>query len=117
MNNSISKDERMWAMLSHISAFAFFVFPAFGNILGPLIIWLIKKEEYPFVDEQGKESLNFQISITIYSLAAALLSIILIGIPILISLFFFDFIMVVIASIKANDGFHYKYPLSIQLIR
>ncbi len=117
MNNSISKDERMWAMLSHISAFAFFVFPAFGNILGPLIIWLIKKEEYPFVDEQGKEALNFQISITIYSLAAALLSIILIGIPILIALFFFDFIMVVVAAIKANDGFHYKYPLSIQLIR
>ena len=117
MNTQISKDERMWAMLCHLSAFAFFVFPAFGNILGPLIVWLIKKEEYPFVDQQGKESLNFQISITIYTLAAALLSIILIGIPILIALFFFDFILVVIASIKANDGFHYKYPLSIELIR
>lgn len=117
MDTSLSKDERLWGMLCHISAFAFFVFPAFGNILGPLIIWLIKKEEYPFVDEQGKEALNFQISITIYSLAAALLSIILIGIPILIALFFFDFILVVIASIKANDGYHYKYPLSIELIR
>jgi len=117
MDTSISKDERLWGMLCHISAFAFFIFPAFGNILGPLIIWLIKKEEYPFVDEQGKEALNFQISITIYTLAAGLLSIILIGIPILIALFFFDFIVVVIASIKANDGIHYKYPLSIELIR
>jgi uncharacterized Tic20 family protein len=50
----------MWAMFCHIAAFAFFIFP-FGNILGPLVIWLIKKETYPFVDEQGKESLNFQI--------------------------------------------------------
>lgn len=117
MDTTISKDERVWGMLCHISAFAFFVFPAFGNILGPLIVWLIKKEEYPFVDEQGKEALNFQISITIYTLAAGLLSIILIGIPILIALFFFDFIVVVIAAIKANDGYHYKYPLTIQLIR
>ncbi|HSH51663.1 MAG TPA: DUF4870 domain-containing protein [Bacteroidales bacterium] len=116
MDTPISKDERMWAMFCHISAFAFFIFP-FGNILGPLVIWLIKKETYPFVDEQGKESLNFQISITLYGLAALLLSIILIGIPILIALFFFDFIMVVIAAVKANDGYHYRYPLSIELIR
>lgn len=116
MDTSLSKDERMWGMLCHISAFAFFVFP-FGNILGPLIFWLIKKETYPFVDEQGKEALNFQISVTIYGLAALLLSIVLIGIPILIALFFFDFILVVVAAIKANDGYHYKYPLSIELIR
>ena len=116
MDTSISKDERMWAMFCHIAAFAFFIFP-FGNILGPLVIWLIKKEKHPFVDEQGKESLNFQISITLYGLAALLLSIILIGIPILIALFFFDFIMVVIAAVKANDGYHYRYPLSIELIR
>jgi uncharacterized Tic20 family protein len=116
METPLSKDERMWGMLCHISAFAFFVFP-FGNIVGPLIIWLIKKEDYAFVNEQGKEALNFQISVTIYALAALLLSIILIGIPILIALFFFDFILVVVASVKANDGYHYKYPLSLQLIR
>lgn len=116
MDTSLSKDERMWGMLCHISAFAFFIFP-FGNIIGPLVIWLIKKDVYPFVNEQGKESLNFQISVTIYAFAALLLSIILIGIPILIALFFFNFIMVVIAAIKSNDGFHYRYPLSIELIR
>ncbi len=116
MDTSLSKDERMWGMLCHISAFAFFIFP-FGNIIGPLVIWLIKRDVYQFVNEQGKESLNFQISITIYALAALLLSIILIGIPILIALFFFNFIMVVVAAIKANDGYHYRYPLSIELIR
>ncbi|MCZ7601787.1 MAG: DUF4870 domain-containing protein [Melioribacteraceae bacterium] len=116
METSISKDERMWGMFCHISAFAFFIFP-FGNIIGPLVVWLIKKDVYPFVDEQGKESLNFQISVSIYAFAALLLSIILIGIPILIALFFFDFILVVVAAVKANDGFNYKYPLSIQLIK
>ena len=116
MDTVLSKDERLWGMLCHISAFAFFVFP-FGNILGPLIIWLIKKDESAFIDEQGKESLNFQISITIYGFAALLLSIILIGIPVLIALFFIDFILVVVAAVKANDGIHYKYPLSIQLVR
>jgi len=116
MDTSLSKDERMWGMLCHISAFAFFIFP-FGNIIGPLVIWLIKRDVYQFVNEQGKESLNFQISVTIYALAALLLSIILIGIPILIALFFFNFIMVVVAAIKANDGYHYRYPLSIELIR
>lgn len=116
MDTSLSKDERMWGMLCHISAFAFFIFP-FGNIIGPLVIWLIKRDVYQFVNEQGKESLNFQISITIYALAALLLSIILIGIPILIALFFFNFIMVVVAAIKANDGYHYRYPLSIELVR
>ena len=71
----------------------------------------------PFVNEQGKESLNFQISLTIYCFAALLLSIILIGIPILIALFIIGFIFVVIAGVKANEGVHYKYPLSIQLIK
>ena len=54
-----SKDEKMWAMLTHISTFAVFVFPV-GNIIAPLIIWLIKKDEFPLVDDQGKEVLNFQ---------------------------------------------------------
>ena len=59
-----TKDERTWAMLCHFSAFSGLIFP-FGNFLAPLIIWLIKKEEMPFVEDQGKEVLNFQISMTI----------------------------------------------------
>lgn len=116
MEEVLSKDERMWAMFTHISAFAFFVIP-FGNILGPLVIWMIKKESYPFVDEQGKEALNFQISITIYTFVSIILIILIIGIPILIALFLLDFILVVIAAVKANDGFHYRYPLTIQFLK
>ena len=115
MDQNLTKDERVWGMLCHLSALAFFIFP-FGNIIGPLVIWLIKKEEYPFVDEQGKESLNFQISITIYAIGAAILIIILIGIPLLIGLFIVDFILVIIAGIRANDGIHYRYPMCIRII-
>lgn len=115
MDPNLTKDERLWGMLCHLSALAFFVFP-FGNIVGPLIVWLIKKEEYPFVDEQGKESLNFQISISLYAIGAAILIILLIGIPLLIGLFFLDFILVIVAAVRANDGIHYKYPLTIKII-
>jgi len=65
--------EKTWGLFCHLSAFGLFVFPPFGNILGPLIIWLIKKDESPYVDKQGKESLNFQISFTIYAFIAGIL--------------------------------------------
>ena len=113
----ISKDERMWAMLTHISAFSFFLIPIFGNILGPLIIWMLKKEQYPFVDEQGKESLNFQISVSIYAFISSILIILVVGILALIALFFLTFILVIVASVKVNDGEHYRYPLTIRLIK
>lgn len=109
------KQERMWAMLCHLTALAVFVFPL-GNIIGPLIIWLIKKEESEFVNDQGKESLNFQISFTIYCLVAALLIIVVIGIILLIALGIAFLILVIIASIKANDGEKYRYPLTLRLI-
>lgn len=103
-------------MLCHLSTFSGYVFPM-GNIIAPLLIWLLKREEYPLVEDQGKESLNFQISITIYVLVALLLSFVLIGIPILIGLVIFEFIVVIMASIKANDGGRYRYPVTIRLIK
>ena len=111
-----NKDERMWAMLCHLSMFAGFVVP-FGNIIGPLIIWMIKKDEYPLVDDQGKEVINFQISMTIYLMVSIFLVFIVIGIPILIALVIFDVVITVIAAIKANEGEHYRYPLSIRLLK
>lgn len=112
---TVPKEQKTWGMLCHLTSFAFFIFP-FGNILGPLIIWLIKKDEYPFVDDQGKESLNFQISMTIYSIIAGVLVLIVVGIALLIVVFVVDFILVIVAAVKANDGEHYRYPLTIRLI-
>ena len=116
IENQPSKDERTWAMLCHFSAFTGLIFP-FGNFLAPLIIWLIKKEELPFVEDQGKEVLNFQISMTIYLLISGILCIILIGIPILIGLVIFCFIITLIAAISANDGKAYRYPMNLRLIK
>lgn len=110
-----NRDENLWAMLCHISVFAGFLMP-FGNIIAPLIIWLIKKDEYPLVNDQGKEAINFQITLTIYFFASALLIILVIGIPLLIGLAFFGFIVTIIATIKASEGEKYRYPMTIRFI-
>ena len=112
-----SKDERTWAMLCHFSALLIFVGIPFSNILAPLIIWLIKKEEMPFVEDQGKEVLNFQISMTIYLLISGILCFILIGIPFVIGLVIFNVIITIIAGIKTNDGKSYQYPINLRLIK
>ena len=103
-------------MLSHFSAFVGFIFP-FGNILAPLIIWLIKKEEMAFVGDQAKEVLNFQISMTIYFISSVILIFLLVGIPLVIGLGIFDFIITIIAAINANDGNLYRYPINLRLIK
>ena len=111
-----SKDERTWAMLCHFSTYIGFIFP-FGNIIVPLIIWLSKREDLPLVEDQGREVLNFQISMTIYLLISGILCIILIGIPIVIGLIIFSFIITIIAAISANDGKSYRYPINLRLIK
>ena len=116
MTEDTVKQERTWAMFCHLGAFAGYMFP-FGNILAPLIIWLVKKDELPFVEDQGKESINFQISITIYFLVSALLSLVAIGFILMIALVVFDVVMVIIATVKANKGEKYRYPLTIRFIK
>lgn len=109
----LSQDVRLWAMLCHLIALAGFVIP-FGNVIGPLVVWMIKREESPFIDYHGKEALNFQISMSIYIIAAAILVLIAVGILLLIALGIFGLIMIVIASVKANSGEKYRYPLTIR---
>jgi uncharacterized Tic20 family protein len=107
------KEERQWAMFSHFGTFAAFVIP-FGNIIVPLVIWQIKKNESSYVVAHSKASLNFQISLMIYSLAATLLVLIIIGIFLLIGLFIFNLIVVIMAGVKANEGQYYRYPMAIR---
>jgi len=110
------RNERNWGRACHLSALAGYVVP-FGWILGPLVCWLVKREEYPFVDQNGKEALNFQISVLIYGIIAVFLSIILIGIPILIALGIFQLIMIIIASVRTSNGESYRYPLTIRFLK
>jgi uncharacterized Tic20 family protein len=108
--------EKTMAMLCHLLALCGLVVP-FGNILGPLIVWLVKKDTSELVNDQGKESLNFQISMTIYGFVAGILALIVIGIPIAIALAVFWVVMVIMASIKANEGERYRYPLTLRLLK
>ena len=114
---AISKDERTWAMLSHLSALVGYAVIPFGNILAPLIIWLIKKDQSWFVDDQAKEALNFQISVTIYAAISAVLIIILIGFVLLGILYVLGIVLSIVAAVKANDGVQYRYPLTIRLVK
>jgi uncharacterized protein len=111
------KQERNWGILCHLSALVLFIGIPFGNIIGPLVVWLIKKNELPLVDQEGKESLNFQISMTIYASAAAILILLLIGFPLLIGLMITDLILTIIAAVKVSNGESYRYPLTIRLIK
>jgi uncharacterized Tic20 family protein len=112
----LSETERNWAMFCHLAAFAGFFFP-FGGIIGPLICWLSKKDESTWVNENGKASLNFQMSILLYSVLCIPLLFILIGIPIMAMLWILKIVCITIASVKASKGEEFKYPLSIPFIQ
>lgn len=108
--------EILLAMWCHLSATAGFIIP-FGNVLAPLALWLAKREKYPLVDDQGKESLNFQLSIMLYSLVGFVLIFIVVGFLLLIVIAFFALIQVIIATISASKGNKYRYPLCIRFIK
>lgn len=116
------QQNRTWGMIAHLSALVGLIIP-FGNIIGPLVVWLIKKDEMPVVNEYGKEALNFQISMTIYmvglGIIAGILTAVVIGVflfPLIAVLGLVDLVFVIIASIQANKGIAYHYPFTIRLI-
>jgi uncharacterized Tic20 family protein len=119
---------RNWAMGCHLAALTCYVGIPFGNILGPLLVWLFKKDEYAQVDEHGKEALNFQISLMVYSLVTVIaiivfsLTVILIPVAILLGillavLFVVDLVLIIVAAIKTSNGETFRYPLSIKFIK
>ena len=111
------KSEKTWAMFSHLSSFLGWIGLPLANIIAPLVMWQLKKEEMPFASSQAKECLNFQISMTIYAVISGILCLLLIGIPMLIALFIIDVIFTIIAAIRSNDGMPYRYPMTIRFIK
>lgn len=109
-------EERQMAMFAHLSALVGIIIP-FGNILGPLLIWLLKKETMPFVDDQGKEALNFQITVTIALLVCIVLMFVLIGLLLLPLVGLAALILTIIAAVKANEGTAYRYPFTLRLVK
>jgi uncharacterized Tic20 family protein len=103
-------------VLAHATALAGFVVPWAGHIVGPLVVWLAKRNDSPEIDAHAKESINFQLSMLIYNVVAGILCIVLIGIPILILLHILNVVFVIVASIQASEGRLYRYPFTIRLI-
>jgi uncharacterized Tic20 family protein len=116
----VSKDSKTFGMLCHLGGLAGYIFP-FGNIIAPLIFWLIKKNEDKFVDDQGKESLNFQITISIAAVIGAVLTIMVVtacvGVPLLIAVGICNLIFCIMGAVKANNGELYRYPVNLRLIK
>lgn len=109
-------EERTWALAAHLSALIGHLFP-FAHIIAPLVIWLLKRDTSAFVDDQGKEAVNAQISVTIYGFVAGVLCVVLIGFPLLIGLWIADLVLVIIAAVAANEGRAYRYPFILRLIK
>ena len=115
-------DERTWAMLGHLSALSAFI-TGLGCVIGPLIVWLVKRDTMPFAGEQALEALNFNISAIIAACALGIFTLITLGIgalitvPLFFVLFVGWFVLTIIAAVKANSGERYRYPLTLRLIK
>ena len=111
-----SQEVRQWAMFCHLSALLGIWIP-FGNLIGPLILWQMKRETDPFIDAQGKEALNFQITVAIAAAICLLLMVLIIGFFLLGLLAIGALVLTIIAGVKANEGFPYRYPFTWRLIK
>ena len=125
--SGISAEERQWAMFAHLSALVGGLLTSaaggWGTFIGPLVIWLVKKDTMPFVNDQGKEALNFNITVAIICLALVLLSIVTLGIGLIIAIPAWVIVgiawlvLTILAAVKANEGVAYRYPLTLRLIK
>ncbi len=105
-----SKDAKMWAMLCHLLAI-------FTGFIAPLIIWLMKKEEEPFIDAHGKQALNWQFTVLIALIVSGLTWFLCIGVFLTPAIYVCNIVFCIIASIKANNGESYKYPIAIPFFK
>ncbi|MGF6556687.1 putative Tic20 family protein [Pseudomonas sp. S30_BP2TU TE3576] len=111
-----SQEVRQWAMFCHLSALLGIWIP-FGTIIGPLILWQMKREMDPFIDAQGKEALNFQITVAIFSAISFLLMVVIIGFFMFGLIAVGALVLTIIAGVKANEGQPYRYPFTWRLIK
>ena len=107
-------ETRNWAVIGHLSAFIQFVgIPA---VIGPLVVWLLRKNEDPYSADQAKEALNFNISMLLWLFISGFLVLVLVGLILLPVLLVTWFVLVIVASIRASNGEQYRYPLTIRFI-
>ena len=107
--------ERNWALVAHLSGLALYTGVPFGNVLGPLVVWLLTKDDSPFVADQAKEVLN-QLSLTLYTVAAFVLLFFVVGLLALPVLFVAHLVFSVVAAVQASEGKVYRYPLTLRFV-
>jgi uncharacterized Tic20 family protein len=110
---AMTTESKNWAALSHASALVMFL--GVPSVLGPLLVWLVKRDD-PFVDDQGKEALNFNISFLIYGIVSAVLVVALVGLILLPVVFVTWLAFVIVASLRAANGERYRYPFTLRFI-
>ncbi|MFC5578635.1 DUF4870 domain-containing protein [Lysobacter niabensis] len=113
--NDISQEERTWGMAAHLSSLATFLVPG-GNVLGPLIVWLVKKDTMPFVADQGKEALNFNITVLIAAIISFILMIVVIGFLLLAVVAAGWLVLTILAAMESSKGVAYRYPFTLRLV-
>jgi uncharacterized Tic20 family protein len=113
---AVDQAVRNTAVVAHLSTFAGLVLP-FGSVIGPLAVWLTRRNEDPFIDDAGREALNFGISIASYGLVMLVAALMLIGIPFLIVGLVAWVVLASLAAAKASQGQGYRYPLTMRFVR
>jgi uncharacterized protein len=113
---AVDQAVRNTAVAAHLSTFAGLVVP-FGSVIGPLTVWLTRRDRDPFIDDTGREALNFGISIAIYGVVALIGTLMLVGIPVLIVGVVAWVVLASLAAVKASQGQSYRYPLTLRLVR
>lgn len=111
---AVSAESKNWAVFTHLSAFAMFL--GIPSLVGPVVLWAVKKNEDPYVDFHGKEAINFNLSFLIYGVVSALLVLVLVGLLLLPAVFLTWLVLVIVAAVKTNAGEYYRYPLTIRFI-
>lgn len=136
------RDARNWAMLCHLTALLLFVGVPLGNVFGPLVVWMVKGKESPLVDDNGREAVNFGITMTILYAVLGIGVVLWLGVPVLLAAFnqgvaallallwgflpslvavlifpLVHFLLIVVGAIRAANGAYHRYPLTIRFIQ
>ncbi len=123
LTNPIPQDQRTPVIIEHLAPLAAFWLPVLGNVIGALVAWLLLRDRHAALDEQGREVVNFQISISLYFIAFTAVVILTLGIgilllwPVLVGLYALQFITMILAVVAALDGRPYRYPFSIRFLK
>ena len=112
-----TESERTWGMLAHLSALAGLVMPLIGIVLGPLAVWLARRDDSEFVAGHAKEALNFNLSVLLGAVVCIILTLLFIGFLLGTALFIVWLVMTLIAAIRASEGHPYRYPFSLRLVK